>query len=400
MIFWRPLLLTSTAVKRGARIAALVLLALVLASCTTGPLEPTWGSLSLYGPTDQIVFSFGDRIVMLDPVDGSPLELRDADGNVRLDDQGNPRTWEARITEGTPAKFYSQPIVLDDDTMLAVSYDRGIFEINIPTARIDNPLGYALNNQVVGNSLLMPDLLFVPFNGNNLSARTVNGFSEAWKLTTQQGVWAQPLLIDGVLYATSLDHNLYALDPQTGAVLWTLNLGGAITSQPLYSDGSLYVGSFARKMVRIDLGETGTIGASYDTRDWVWGTPLLQDGVLYFGDVGGNLYAIRDSGGSFTDVMPPVKIATNAIVATPVLTDEAIVVGSRDRNVYWVSRESGEVLVTRQMAGEVLGNILTLQPSEGNGLSQPMIVVSTLNHTEYVVAFAADNGERLWVYTR
>jgi hypothetical protein len=68
--------------------------------------------------------------------------------------------------------------------------------------------------------------------------------------------------------------------------------------------------------------------------------------------------------------------------------------------VYWLSRETGEVLVTRQMAGEVLGNILSVQPSETNGLSQPMIVVSTLNHTEYVVAFAADNGERLWAYTR
>lgn len=394
------LLLTSTAVKRAALIVTLVLLAMVLASCATGPLEPTWGNLSLYGPADHIVFAFSDRIVMLDPVDGSPLELRDSDGNVRLDDQGNPRVWEARVTEGAPTKFFSQPIVLDDDTMLAVSYDRGIFEINIPTARIDNPAGYALNNQVAGNSLLTADMLYVPFNGNNLSARTLNGFSEAWKLTTQQAVWSQPLLIDGVLYVTSLDHSLYALDPETGSVLWSLDLGGAITSAPLYSDGALYVGSFARKMMRIDLGDTGTIGASYDTRDWVWGTPLLQDGVLYFGDVGGNLYAIRDDGEAFSDVLPPAKIATSAIVATPVVTDEAIVVGSRDRNVYWLSRETGEVLVTRQMAGEVLGNILSVQPSETNGLSQPMIVVSTLNHTEYVVAFAADNGERLWAYTR
>jgi len=393
-------LLKSTLAKRVALAAALILMVLALGACTGGLAEASWGSLSLYGSPQNILFAYADRIVMLDPLDGSPVELRDADGNVRIDDTGNPRIWQVQAGQGALAKFFTAPIPLAENTLLAVSYDHGIFEIDVPSARVNNTTGYALSGNAVGDSLLTDDMLYTPLSSNSLTARTADGFSEVWRLTTGQSIWARPLLVDGVLYISSLDHNLYAVNAETGEVLWQRNLGGAMTSAPIYADGYLYIGTFGRKLLKLDTQNSGEIVASYDTHDWVWGSPALLDGTFYFGDVSGWLYAVTDEGDAFANVWEPVQVATRPIVATPLLTEDSVVVGSRDHNLYWVDRETGAVSLTRQLAGEILGNMLLMQPSEENEISRELIIVSTMTASEYVVAYSADTGERIWVYSR
>lgn len=381
-------------------VTALILTLLVLSACSGGLAEPSWGSLSVYGNPQNLLFAYGDRVIMLDPLDGSPVELRDADGNVRIDDSGNPRVWQVQSTTAGATKFFTAPIPFGDDTMLVVSYEHGIFEVDVPSARINNPSGYAVNGLVPGNSLLADDLLYIPLSGNSLTARTTNGFGEAWNVTTEQSNWAQPLLVDDTLYLSSLDHNLYAINPETGEILWTAPLGGAMTSSPIYVDGYLYIGTFGRNLLKLDTQNNGQVVATYTTNDWVWGTPALVDGVFYFGDVSGWLYAITDDGESFSNVWEPVQVATRAIVATPIVTEDSVIAGSRDHNLYWVDRETGVLNLTRQMAGEVLGNMLYMTPTEDNDLNRELIIVSTMNASEYVVAYSADTGERIWVYSR
>jgi len=41
-----------------------------------------------------------------------------------------------------------------------------------------------------------------------------------------------------------------------------------------------------------------------------------------------------------------------------------------------------------------------MQPSEENEISRELIIVSTMTASEYVVAYSADTGERIWVYSR
>ncbi len=384
--------------KRGSTAVVLGVLLLVLAGCAGGPLDPVWGSLSILPENQSILFAFDTHITQLNPIDGSRLPLRDADGNVRLDDAGNPRTWDVTTT-GTPAKFFAAPILIAPETLLAVSYDRGIYELDIETARFNTAEGQSLNAQVVGNPLLVDDRLYVPFNGRNLTAYDAVAYTPLWTLETEQSVYAQPLLVENTLYVTSLDHNLYALDAENGTVIWTLDMGGAVTSQPLYVDGYLYFGSFARKFYKVDAVE-GAIVAEFTTRDWVWGSPLLYNDILYFGDVSGYLYGLIDDGSAFTTAFEATQVTTRAILSTPVVTsDGQIVVGSRDRKLVWVNAETGVAEVTRELAGEVLGNILVI-PAGELGNSRELVVISTLARSELVVAFAADNGERLWSFAR
>jgi outer membrane protein assembly factor BamB len=385
--------------RRAALFGALVLLALVVSSCSAGRIEASWGSLSTANDSTEIVFAYYDRLVKIDPISGRPVQLLDSEGNVRLDDAGNPRTWVVTAPE-VPAQtqFYTAPLVLNDDTMLVASYTGHLFEVEDRTARVNNGAGVATGGSVVGNPLIENDALFLPHSDRNIQALSMGEFDPDWTFQTEHGIYGQPLLIDGVLYVGSLDHNVYALDPDTGEQVWAANMSGAVTSTPAYANDALYVGSLGSKMFK--LGLDGEILATLDAANWVWGTPAVSGDMVYFGDVAGNLYAARDTGSSFELVWGPVQVATNAIVATPLVAGDVLIVGSRDRHVYWVDRLTGEVLQTRETRGEVLGNMLLLEPSDALPLSQPIVVVSTMANEELVVAFSLENGERLWAYQR
>lgn len=388
---------TTVFTRRLLLLGATVLL-LTAAACAGGPLEATWGQISLFGEPQNILFAYNDRIVLIDPADGSPVELRDAEGNVRVDDAGNPRIWEVTGTSNTPTLFYTTPIAIEDNTLLTAAYNERLYEVDIAAARINNPEGRTLPGRVVADPLATDDFLYVPLSEGDVEAYTRPELSPAWTFDTEHGVWAQPLLVDDVLYVTSLDHNLYALDPQTGEEIWTLDLGGAVASAPVYSDGYLYVGSFGRELFKISTG--GEIVARYTTNGWVWSAPVIVDGLVYAADLNGYVYALQDSGTSFEPVWEPRQVANGAIRALPIVTEDAIILGARDRNTYWISRSTGEEIFRREMVGEVLADPILLEPSETLNIPEPMVVVSTMAREELLVAFSVDEGQRLWRYGR
>lgn len=366
----------------------------LLAACGSFPLDSSWGDISLIGETPTIMFAFNDRIVQIDPTDGSAVELVDSEGRVRVDDEGNPRPWLVQLTD-SPTHFYTRPLMLDDDTLVAAAYEDRLFEVDLPTARIEDADGTPLPGKIVGNPLLANDLLYMPLSEGGIVALNPDDYTEVWRFTPDnaKGVWSEPLLIEDTLYISSMNHMLYALAPETGETRWSLDIQGAVASTPTYANDALYVGSFGRKVFKVSL--TGSILAEFTTNDWVWGAPAVVGDMVYVTDLGGYVYALRDSGDSFDEVWSR-KVAERAIRMTPLVTADTMVVGSRDHNIYWVSLETGEELIKREMRGEILSNILLIE--EGETINETMIVVSTLANEERLVAFSLDRGERRWVY--
>ncbi len=378
--------------------ALLAVVGLLAASCIGLPTESSWGDMSLVGSAPDILFSFGDRIVQVDPTDGSLVELRDPNGQVRVDDQGNPKRWTVQTATGGTLHFYSRPIpTTDPNTLVAAAYENKLYEIDLAAARINNPDGYPLPGKVVGNPLVTADnkLMYLPLSDGGVVALNTSDYSVSQTFANDKGVWARPLLIDGTLYVSGMDHFLYALDAQNiSTVKWKQDLGGSVASTPVYANGALYIGSFGRKIFKIS-PQDGTILAQYTTNDWVWGAPDVVDNMIYATDLGGYVYALKDSGSSLDEVWSR-KVAEGAIRMTPLITGSTMVVGSRDKKVYWLSLDTGKEIFNRPMAGEVLSNILLIQPNDT--IRETMIVVSTIDKSELLVAFSLDKGERRWVY--
>lgn len=389
----------TVAFLRQSRIfGAAIIIGVLAASCVSLPIDSTWGDVSVIGSTPNILLAFNDKIVQVDPIDGSLVELLDAEGNVRVDDEGNPRPWQVQVTNGgTGTHFYTRPVQVEAETLLAADYENKLFEIDLAAARIDNPNGIELPGHIVGNPLLTDTMLYVPISDGGLVALDPNDLTELWHFTGDEGkgIWSQPLLVDGTLYVPAMNHFLYALDAETGAEIWRLDLEGAVASTPTYANDALYIGSFALKVFKISLD--GSLLAEFPTNGWVWGAPAVAGDMVYVTDLGGYVYALRDSGGSFDEVWNR-KVATAAIRMTPLVAGDTLVIGSRDHNVYWISRETGEETIKREVRGEVLSDILLLEPNDT--ISEPTIIVSTIAHEELLVAFTLETGERRWVYPR
>lgn len=374
-----------------------LLLAVLVSACGPVHTDPRWASVSTVANGSQILLAFADRLTLVNAEDGKPVPLVDADGDIRLDEQGNPRVWEVRGTGNAQTRFYASPVFVDEDTLLAPSYDMQLVEVDFPVARIDGETA-TFDQFLVASPVIDGDLVYIGLADHDLVALDVDELTEVWRVPTGHGVWAEPLVVEDMLYFTSMDHFLYAVDKASGELLWKTDLQGSATSKPVYQDGHLYVGSFAHKVFDID-AETGDILGEFSTSEWVWNAPTLVDNTLYVADLGGMVYAVNVADSEMSEVWQ-TEVSQLALPPSPLVTEDFVIVGSRDRNVYWLDREDGSVVETRQVAGEVLSNLVLIEPSDDVQIDQPLVVVNTSAPEELLVAFTLDDAQRVWAYKR
>jgi outer membrane protein assembly factor BamB len=61
-----------------------------------------------------------------------------------------------------------------------------------------------------------------------------------WRLRSHVGVYASPLLVDGLIYTAADESFVSCVDAGTGQVVWTERVGGSYAASPIYADGRLY----------------------------------------------------------------------------------------------------------------------------------------------------------------
>ena len=383
----------TSVIPQRLRHALLLLLLFWVAACVPIRQESGWPVLSTLGDGDSILLTYNNKITMIDAGNGQPVRLRNADGEIRVDEEGKARIWEFSGPEAAPNQFFSKPLQLDENNLLVLSNTERLFEVNLARADARLEEGKELPGRILASPLLGEELVYVGAE-RTLLALERDSHQLRWSFETGQSIWSQPLLLDGMLLFTSLDHNLYALDPQEGTEIWRLDLGGAAPVAPVLYEGQLYTGSFSRKIFKIS-GQ-GSILAEFSTEDWVWGAPAIIDGVLYAADLGGNVYALEIREESFR-LLWQSEVSERAIRATPVASGEYVIVAGRDQKLYWLDRDDGRTYFTRELAGEIVSDMLLLDQGAD---SEPLLAVSTLANEDALVAYGVQNGERRWTYSR
>jgi len=391
---------------RWKTIALLVFASFLVVSCTNvrqGISWPALSTLSIDGQT-VIAVAFAGQIELLNPENGTdPLVLRDEAGDIALDSEGNVRRWVIQGAAFENVEFYASPLLREsgsEPTLLFPTYNNRMLEFTLDSGQVLDPTGVTLQSGVLAQVAASDDLLYVPYRDGDVQALDSETYEEVWRVETKEGVWATPLLQDGVVYFTSIDHFLYAVDAETGNAVWDqpVDLEGAIASTPLYDDGYLYVGSYSHKMYKVD-AVSGEIVAEYEGHNWVWSTPVLMDGVLYYTDLSGYVYALNaaDLSERWAE-----RHAEKGIRPAPVVTEDYVVAASRDGKVYWLDRESGSLIFDRELEGrpEILSDILLLEADPEAGVDDALIIVGSADPGRLVGAFVLENSSPLWVYGR
>ncbi|MEM3556095.1 MAG: PQQ-binding-like beta-propeller repeat protein [Candidatus Micrarchaeia archaeon] len=97
---------------------------------------------------------------------------------------------------------------------------------------------------------------------------------------------------DNLLFFPCKDGNIYAVYAGDGSSVWNISTGTEAQSNVYYSSetGMVYFGTTDSNIYGVK--PDGVIDWKYQTGNWVIATPVLKDGLLYVGSYDGRVYAV------------------------------------------------------------------------------------------------------------
>ena len=236
----------------------------------------------------------------------------------------------------------------------------------------------------------------------NLYVGTNDGHVLAVDSETGKVVWnkgfgictaASPAVGRGVVYQPFMDPSpcrqhdesapgyMIALDAQTGDELWRFK-AGVIETSPLLIDGILYFGSWDKKMYAVDV-DTHKVVWSFQTGGQVKGGPAYSNGLLYFASYDRKVYCVDARTGKLK-----WSGSGNAnFYATPTVAYGRVYVGNTDGRVYAFGAQTGHLLWAKATGGFVYSSA---------GLYRKTVYVGSYSHR--FLALDAGSGDIRWSF--
>jgi len=347
--------------------------------------------------------TYNNWAVALNPANGTAAELLDMAGNVRLDNNNQPRRWEIDgNANNLGVQFFSRPLLRDNAEQLELilpTHSLKLLVVDPNTARVDTMATQSVPAPIVADVAEDDSFYFVPFERGGLVALDKQTLLEAWRFNTSGGVWSAPVVVDGVVYFATIDHFVYALNAADGTPVWPqpVNTGGLIGGSPLVANGFVYVGNTLDRFFKIDAA-SGQVVSQIRLRNWVWSQPVLSNGVLYVADLSGFVYALNPEN---LAIIWETQVSPRGIRPSPLVTENYIIVASRDGKVHWLE-PNGTKVMERQVEGgpEILSELVYVPANLEAGINEPLILVATVDMGRLVVAFSEQTGVQRWSYAR
>ncbi len=172
--------------------------------------------------------------------------------------------------------------------------------------------------------------------------------------TENQGAFDVPAFGERLMYISGVDGYLYAVDRQfpegntedNEDHTWLEPVGDGLDLEPLVAGPALHLDAAAPVVVAASedgnlYGYDAEVGGdplwTFSTSDKIWSTPVIKDGIAYFGSHDDNVYAVDVFDGS--EIW---RFTTGGTVAgRPLLFNDLVVFGSFDKKLYALDAESG-----------------------------------------------------------
>jgi len=243
---------------------------------------------------------------------------------------------------------------------------------------------------------------------------------ELWRFQRQtQVVGAVAVSGDTVLFGTAAiddefdtdpgvpgaDGYLYAIDtstPLAPTVSWRVAASDSVWGTPVISDDVVYFGDLDGVLHAVSLGgESRDAGAelwSFHAGGAIVSQPLIADGKIYFGDFSDTFYALdlasRRAAGPGTSPLGPGEWSFDSdgwFWATPLLHDGVLYVGTLNGKFYALDPATGNELWANpgEVDGQIVGRAAVFEEiSVGTAVAVP-------SGKDNIGAFRASNGAEL-----
>lgn len=189
-----------------------------------------------------------------------------------------------------------------------------------------------------------------------------------WKVKSGP-IFGSPVIDNGTVYFASQDSALHAVDIQTGKEKWNYDLYAASRSTPFIDKDNTYIISESGILFNINkntgkliwqfVTPQGVLGErKYDRADYFQSAPIAYNDKVYFG-MGDYLYAVNAANGTIAWTFR----TGNLVHTKPAISNEKIIFGSYDGNVYTLNNQTGSLIWKFKTVGhryfpngEVMGN--------------------------------------------
>jgi eukaryotic-like serine/threonine-protein kinase len=222
------------------------------------------------------------------------------------------------------------------------------------------PLLAGINSLGQGSSMFRGDPVHSAIYGG-AGAPAFHGIR--WSFHTNGEVVSSPAIVRGIVYVGSDDGNLYAIDESNGKLHWKFETGSAIPSSPAVAAGIVYFASYDGNLYAVDAlagklkwkfadsGERRYSGTHLhgmlpagetmpDPFDVYLSSPVVWNGMVYFGSGDGNVYALNAKSGTLQ-----WKFHTgNVVHASPAIAEGKLYIGSWDSYFYALDATTGKQL--------------------------------------------------------
>jgi outer membrane protein assembly factor BamB/tRNA A-37 threonylcarbamoyl transferase component Bud32 len=150
-----------------------------------------------------------------------------------------------------------------------------------------------------------------------------------WRFKAKRAVTSSAVLVEGMLYFTSLDWTLYAIEAEGGWQIWRFRMGKPSISSPIFAEGRIFVGCADGNVYAVDARNSREVWR-FQTEHQVTGSPVILEDSLYFGSVDGSVYCLDFRSGRQRWRFP----TGGPITGTPAIADGTLYVGSTDHRLY------------------------------------------------------------------
>lgn len=287
---------------------------------------------------------------------------------------------------------------------------------------------FSTGDSIIAEAAIVGERIYVGTEDGTLHCLDVASGAEIWKFETGYSISAAPAVGDGMVYLSSNDGILYAVDSQTAEEIWRfettdkISAGAILVDDPSGNGRWVLLNGYDGTTRALD-SATGDLVWSYATEDFINGSPAVVDGrFVVFGGCDSQLHVVNLVDGSFVRKIPteaqiPASIATfggmaycgnyanqavgfdvdRGLVAwvyedkrlpffsSPAVDDTHIFIGSRDKHLHAIDRESGEPAWKFQTGGRVEGSPIAFEDA---------VVFGSTDGRLY--GLNRENGEPVW----
>ena len=150
--------------------------------------------------------------------------------------------------------------------------------------------------------------VFTGTDGDHLISLNQATGSLLWSFQADQWIQNNPIVWNGIIYFGTTEGTVYAINASTGLSIWSSGGHGGFwhvrpATGTINNVKVIYIGGGDSKMNAFN-ALTGAVIWSYQSSQSIYSSPLLENGIIYFGNYGGQVIAVNAITGAQVCVDP------------------------------------------------------------------------------------------------